>query len=119
MKNRPLPQRFGFAVDGIRAAWKLEKSFRTQVVMAAGVAIVLAVFRASPTWWALIMTNISLVIGAELFNTALEQTLDVLHPTEHPGVKIAKDVSAGAVLVFSVVSVIVFICYLTTFPWYG
>ena len=50
---------------------------------------------------------ISLVIGAELFNTAMERVVDLASPNIHPLAKDAKDIAAGAVLVFASASVII------------
>ncbi len=42
---------------------------------------------------------VSIVLIAEMFNTAIEATIDALVTHFHPLVKVAKDVAAGAVLV--------------------
>lgn len=57
---------------------------------------------------ALVIVMVALVLAAELFNTALEHLLDGLHPQQAEFVRIAKDCSAGAVLLFSITSVVVF-----------
>lgn len=94
-------------------ALKQEASFRTQVV--AGFAVIGVVLALHPpvVWIALLVLCIGLVLGAELFNTALEVVLDGLHPEHADFVRIAKDCAAAAVLVFSAVSVVVFICMLS------
>jgi undecaprenol kinase len=38
------------------------------------------------------------VLGAELFNTAIEHLADHLHPDLHPEIRIVKDCAAAAVL---------------------
>ena len=63
-------------------------------------------------WWALLLLNCGLVLSAELFNTALEHTLDHLSPAIHPAVKIAKDCAAAAVLMLSLTAVAVFLAFL-------
>ena len=50
---------------------------------------------------------ISVVMSAELFNTALEATLDRVSREEHPLAKVGKDVAAGAVLICAIGAVIV------------
>jgi diacylglycerol kinase (ATP) len=45
---------------------------------------------------------ISLVLIAEMFNTAIEAAIDAMITDYHPLVKIAKDVAAGAVLIAAV-----------------
>ena len=44
---------------------------------------------------------IGLVLGAELFNTAIETVVDHVTPQVHPLAKLIKDLAAGAVLVIS------------------
>ena len=51
---------------------------------------------------AAIMGAISLVLVAEMMNTAVEAAIDAVVTSYHPLVKIAKDVAAGAVLVATV-----------------
>jgi len=57
--------------------------------------------------WALILMAIGLVLFSELFNTALEVTLDICIPMQHPKVKAAKDISAAAVWIGATVAGII------------
>jgi len=43
----------------------------------------------------------------KVLNTALETTIDVLHPDKHPMIGRAKDMAAGATLSASIVSIII------------
>ena len=49
-----------------------------------------------------VIAAISLVLVAEMFNTAIEAAIDAVITDYHPLVKIAKDVAAGAVLIAAV-----------------
>jgi undecaprenol kinase len=111
-KNQPFYKRLGFAVHGIRAAWRNETSFRTQCCAAVGVLLVLAWHRPTPVWWALLLLSCGMVLAAELFNSALEAALDRLHPEEHVAIQIAKDCAAGAVLMLSVTAACIFAAFL-------
>ena len=53
----------------------------------------------------LLVFAISLVVIAEMFNTAIEKTIDMITDEYHPLAKIAKDVAAGGVLIASLNSV--------------
>jgi diacylglycerol kinase (ATP) len=55
--------------------------------------------RPSPIEFALLAISILFVLFAELINTAVEAVVDLITPGFHPLAKIAKDTSAGAVLV--------------------
>lgn len=112
MKNQPFYRRLGFALQGIRSAWRAEASFRQQCVAALGVVAVL-VWRQPPAlWWAILLTMCGVVLAAELFNSALEAALDHLHPEVHPAIGIAKDCAAGAVLMLSLTSACLFVAFL-------
>lgn len=57
--------------------------------------------------WAIIATNIGLVLALEALNTALEGYVDLAAPGRHELAARAKDAAAGAVLVFSLAAVVV------------
>lgn len=101
-KNQSFFLRLRFAWAGIGHAVRAEDSLRFQVLAFGFVVIVLAVLRPEPEWWAMILLASAAVISAELFNTAVEQLADHLHPDIHPSIRIVKDCAAGAVLVTSI-----------------
>lgn len=112
MKGRSLRTRMNFAVDGWKEAFSSEVSFRTQTLAAALTLGATALIAPQPIWWAMIALAIALVLAAELINTALERTLDGLHPQHALFVKQAKDCAAGAVLVLSCAAVGIFLLML-------
>jgi len=57
--------------------------------------------------WVILVLTVGLVWAAEIFNTAVEITVDVISPEYDPKAKIIKDISAGAVLVSVLVSILV------------
>lgn len=61
------------------------------------------------TRWEMLMLffAISLVLVAELFNTAVETVVDMVTDSFHPLAKAAKDISAGAVLIATLNAVLV------------
>lgn len=68
---------------------------------------------------AILLLAVSLVFTAEIFNTAVEKTIDLVVNDYHPLARIAKDIAAGAVLVAAlnavVVGVLVFLPHLVPF----
>jgi undecaprenol kinase len=102
MKNRPFHERLGFALDGIRAVWRSERSFRTQCWCALAAAAVTLALRPGWHWAALIAISTTFVLALELLNSALEYLIDHVHPDIAPAIKQAKDAAAGAVLLASV-----------------
>lgn len=63
-------------------------------------------------WCALFALAVGGVLAAELMNTALEKVIDQLHPESHPAIGLAKDCAAGAVLILSATSLVLFFCLL-------
>lgn len=100
-KNQPFLSRLRFAWAGIIHALRAEHSLRFHLFALCLVLIVLAIFRPEPQWWAIVILSSAAVISAELFNTALENLADHLHPEIHPSIRIVKDCAAAAVLVTS------------------
>lgn len=107
-KGQNLLRRGRFALAGIGHALRHERSFRTQCVAAVAATALTVALRPGWLWAALMMVLIALVLALELVNTAIEHLLDGLHPAQAPFVRVAKDCAAGAVLVLSVCSVLVF-----------
>ena len=101
MKNRPFRQRLGFALSGVGAVWRREKSFRTQTLVAVVAVAVLALVRPGLVWAALVVVAIALVLALEMVNAAIEYMIDHIHPDVAPEIRRAKDVAAAAVLVAS------------------
>ena len=68
-----------------------------------GIAAVIlgVILKISPSEWFDIILIIAFVLILELINTALESIVDIASPEIQEKAKIAKDVSAGAVLVAS------------------
>jgi undecaprenol kinase len=107
MKGHGFKARLGYALAGLRAAWRLEKSLRAHALAALAVAALLTLTSAPAHWWAVMALTIGLVVSTELLNTAIEALADHLHPHHHPAIGVCKDVAAGAVLVSSVAALVV------------
>ncbi len=101
MKNQPIHVRVGYAAYGFMAALRSESSFRLHVLAALAVIFLLIVTRPSPGWWVVMIITATVVMTAELLNTAIEHLADHLHPERHPQIRIVKDCAAAAVLVAS------------------
>jgi len=110
MKGQRFHRRVGFAVAGLRAAWRGEASFRAQARLRLAAAGVLAVMRPSAAWVALVLIAAALVLALEAANAALEALADALHPGHHPAIGRAKDLAAAAVLIGGLAAVGVGAC---------
>lgn len=90
---------FTWAFEGIVYVLRTQRNMR--IHMGAGfIALVLALLLGvTRLEFIAVLGAVSLVLIAEMFNTAIEAAIDALVTHYHPLVKVAKDVSAGAVLV--------------------
>lgn len=101
--RRSLGQAFAYARDGLRHAARTQRAFRIQLVLAAGIGGVLLWLPLPPLEAAGVVLAMTIVLVAELFNTAVEIVIDLLvERNHHQLAKAAKDVAAGAVVLASV-----------------
>lgn len=101
---------FYYAFEGIFRAVRRECHLRFHIMIAVLISIFAYFYGISRFEWAVLLLSISSVIGAELINTAVEQAVDTATTEIKPSAKFAKDVSAGAVLVFAVFAVLTGVC---------
>ena len=106
MNARKFFRSFRYALEGIISAFS-EQNLRFHVISAVVVVLAGLFTGLSTTEWLIIILIIAFVIGAELINSAIERVVDLASPDIHPLAKQAKDIAAGAVLVFAVASVII------------
>ncbi|MBT2288114.1 diacylglycerol kinase family protein [Paenibacillus albidus] len=110
---------FRFAAHGIAAAFKSELNMKVHTIFALVVLLAAAFFRLPVASWMILAVAITLVLTAELLNTAIEATIDLVSPELHPLAKKAKDTAAGAVLLTAVFAVIagVYVFYHPVMDW--
>jgi diacylglycerol kinase (ATP) len=98
---------FGHAYRGLVHAVRTQRNMRFHVAVAAAVLVLSLLLGVSKLELAVLVLVIVVVFVVEMFNTALEFAVDLVTREYHPLAKLAKDVSAGAVLVASVGAVAV------------
>ncbi len=96
-----------FAWQGVRFAFHYERNMRIHTVLASIAILLVVLLDISMVETLFILLALTLVIMSELFNTAIEKTLDIAQPEPHPLAKAAKDCAAAAVLVCSVFAAVV------------
>ena len=98
---------FRYAFEGILAALKEEPNLKFHFL--AGILVILLSFflNISKEDWIVIIILIGFVIAVELTNTAIEAVVDHVIQTDHQGAKLAKDISAGAVLISAITATVV------------
>ncbi len=93
---------FDHAWEGISRAVRTQRNMRFHALAASAVVVAGIVFRVGLVEFVVLLLAITLVMAAELVNTAVEAVVDLISPERHPLAKIAKDAAAGAVLVASI-----------------
>ncbi|MFT6361045.1 MAG: diacylglycerol kinase [Candidatus Paceibacteria bacterium] len=106
----------GFTFHGIIRSFRnsfrgfrvlLRNEYNLYIQLAFGIFAILFgfLFDISYTEWAIQSAVIGLVIFSELVNTAIEKTMDLVHPAYDERVRDIKDLSSGAVLFMVMVSI--------------
>lgn len=107
MRKNSIIESFNYAVTGIITALKSEKHMRAHYFIAIGVIFSSLFFDFSKLEFLILLFAVSLVLVAEMLNTALEKAIDMITKDYHPLARVAKDVAAGAVLIASMNSLVV------------
>ena len=98
---------FSYAWRGIKCLAGGEAHMRIHIAVALMVIAAGFFFRISSTEWCAVSLCIGGVFMAEGFNTALERVCDRVSHDYHPLIRDAKDIAAGAVLLFVMAAVAV------------
>lgn len=107
MKSKNLLYSFKYAIEGIISAFKSERNLKIHTIITIIIVIAGIYFKLSNIEWITCVLIIALVIGSELFNTAIERMVDLLSPEIRKNAKLAKDISAGAVFIFAISAVVI------------
>ena len=106
MDLRKYLRSFGYAFEGIITASK-EQNLKSHIVSAIIVILASYLTGLSRMEWYIVLLLIALMFALEMMNTAIERVVDLASPEIHPLAKQAKDIAAGAVLVFALFSAII------------
>lgn len=98
---------FKYAIQGIAAALLSERNMKIHVTIMILVIIAGFVLKISQIEWIICIILFAIVIAGEMFNTAIEKTIDIVIPEKSDKVKFIKDVSSGAVLVIALAAAII------------
>ncbi len=107
-KSKPsLLKSFYYAFQGIKVNILTERNLAIHFCVMLLVIVCGFTFKISTTEWLICILLFGFVITLELMNTAIETAIDICKPEINPKAKLAKDTSAGAVLVVAIVAVVV------------
>src|SRR5262245_48123818 len=97
---------FYYAAKGIAGFFRYERNARLHLLAAIIVIAASIYFRISAIEAVLVTISIGIVWLAEMFNTCIEKLIDFISLEKLPLLGAIKDLSAGAVLISSIVALI-------------
>jgi len=98
---------FGHAIRGVMHVLRKERNARIHLVAAFGAFGLGLLLQVSDVELAAIFFASILVFIAEVFNTAIEKTLDIIQTEHHPQIKIIKDMAAGGVMIAAIAAAMI------------
>lgn len=107
LENEKSKNTFIYALIGIKKAIKSEKNVKIDLIAAILVIIFGIFLKINIFEWIICIALIGIVLSAEMMNTAIEATVDLVTREKHPLAAKAKDVAAGAVLVVALTSAVI------------
>lgn len=107
MRKPPIYKSFLNAFRGIFFMFRSERNFQLEII-ALLINIILIFYLKLSTIDTVLVLIVSFgVLSAEIFNTAIEKICDIIQPEFDKRIGFIKDISAGAVTLMAVASVIV------------
>ncbi|MBP2241666.1 undecaprenol kinase [Cytobacillus eiseniae] len=106
-KKHRLIKSFGFAFTGIRTAILSERNMKihlciTIIVIFASIGLSISMIE-----WLFVILAIGGMLSLEMLNSAIERVVDLVTEEYHPLAKQGKDIAAGAVLIYAMMSVMI------------
>lgn len=107
MKIKRLLESFNYAIDGILDTVRTQRNMKIHLLATLCVLLACFFFDISKSEFLILAITITLVISAELINTAIEAAIDMSTNFYHPLAKVAKNAAAGGVLVTAINALLV------------
>ena len=98
---------FRHAVEGLAHAFRTQRNMRFHILTFLIVFLAGLILRLPRVEMLALVFCAALVIITEMFNTAIEATVDMITQSYNPAAKFIKDVAAGAVLISAITAVLV------------
>ncbi len=115
MYSKKITDSFYYASEGIVYAINTGRNMKIHLFIAIFILVSGMCLHFNETEVLIIFLCIAMVIGAEIFNTAIEKTVDIMIKDYHPTAKVAKDLAAGAV--FLIVLIVIFVGIIVILPY--
>ena len=107
MKIKKMVDSFNYAINGIVETVRTQRNMRIHLIAALCVLIACFLIDISKAEFLILCITVTMVLAAEVINTAIESAIDMAANHYHPLAKIAKNAAAGAVLITAINSLIV------------
>lgn len=107
MKSKGFIESFNYAVAGIIHALKNERNMKIHIGISILVILLSLFFNFTRIEMLILIVTIILVLMAEMINTAIEDTIDLITNEFHPLARIVKDTAAGVVLLAAINALVV------------
>ena len=107
MKKPPFYKSLLYSIKGFFWMLKSERNFQLEVLALIVNLFLIVYFKLNSTDVALILLVCFLVLIAETINTAIEKICDFVEPNFNKKIGLIKDISAGAVILATLLSIIV------------
>jgi diacylglycerol kinase (ATP) len=98
---------FKVATNGLVYTFRTQRHMRFHLYVVLIVMVLGVFFNLRLRELLVLLFTISLVLVAEMFNSAIEAIVDLVQPNYHPMAKFAKDISAGAVMITTIIALVV------------
>jgi diacylglycerol kinase (ATP) len=98
---------FRVAMNGMVYTFRTQRHMRVHLYMVLIVVLMGVWLNIGLRELLAFLLTMSLVLVAEMFNSAIEATVDLVSPNYHPLAKFAKDIAAGAVLITTIIALVV------------
>ncbi|TAN61598.1 phosphatase PAP2 family protein [bacterium] len=102
MKPQGWLESLNCAIEGVLYAFKTQKHVKVHFVIAVGALFLSLLLKLPMVEFVLFAVSIIILLFAEMFNTAIEEAVNLIEERHHKIAKNAKDVSAGAVLISAI-----------------
>lgn len=107
IKTKKIVNSFKYAFQGFISSFKTERNMKIHIFIMILIIIAGIVLNINKYEWMICIICFALVIGGELFNTAIETIVDIVMPYKNEKAKFAKDISASGVLIFAIGTAII------------
>ena len=106
---RRICKSFKFSFDGLKYAFTHEQSLALHLIVMILIITLGIVFKLDSLEWIVSFVIGALLIVAELFNTSIEATVDLVTGKYHPLAKVAKDTASAACFIADTVATVIWL----------